>query len=292
MKNSLSINKSQSFLGKAAVICGGSKGIGKETAKEFVRQGGSVCLVARDKASLENAVLEIEMLRSSEDQFVEIIPGDATRQDEIKPGLVEYIDRRGVPDYLINSVGYAYPEYVQNFTLEDFRKNMEINYFGQLVPTLILLPYFMEKKKGHISFISSMMGYMGIIGYATYAPTKFALVGLAEVLRHELMSYDITISILYPPDTDTPGFERENQTKPPETAILSESANLYTPEKVAKQYLKGIARGKYQILIGEGIWIWRLYRLLPRLVHKIMDSDLKKARSKMGEKTDKEKGAR
>ena len=140
-------NKSQLFLGQVAFICGGSKGIGKETAKEFFRLGGSVCLLARDQKSLEIALIEIENSRSNQEQFIEIISGDATKREEIEPAIEKFIIRHGVPEYLINAVGYAYPEYVQNFYIEDFKENMETNYFGQLVPTLIFLPHFIEQKK-------------------------------------------------------------------------------------------------------------------------------------------------
>ncbi|MFX6861571.1 SDR family NAD(P)-dependent oxidoreductase, partial [Acinetobacter baumannii] len=89
---------------------------------------------------------------------------------------------------------------------DDFRRNMDVNYYGQLVPLLILLPHFMAARKGHIANVSSMLGFMGMIGYATYAPTKFALVGLTDSLRNELKPHGITFSILYPPDTETEGF--------------------------------------------------------------------------------------
>lgn len=273
--------REQIFTGKLALICGGSKGIGKETAKEFVRQGGSVCILAREQLAIQDALREIEALRTSEDQLIKSITGDATQKDDIEPKIIDFVSENGVPDYLINSVGYAYPEYVQKYKFEDFKSNMEVNYYGQLIPTLILLPIFMREKKGHISFISSMLGYMGIIGYASYAPSKFALVGLAEVLRHELKSYNIRISILYPPDTDTPGFEIENQTKPKETEILSGTAKLFSPEKVAKNYLRGISKGKFYIMVGEGVWIWRIIRFVPGLFHMIIDGDLKKARRKI-----------
>ena len=83
-------------------------------------------------------------------------------------------------------VGYAYPQYIQNLQIQDFKKNMEVNYYGQLNPILCILPYFMQRKRGYIANVSSMMGYFGIMGYATYAPTKFAIAGLTEALRHEL----------------------------------------------------------------------------------------------------------
>ncbi len=272
----------QPFSGKTTIICGGSKGIGKETAKEIVRLGGSVSIVARDQNILKEAAKEIEENKITESQFVETISCDATEMDALKPHFEDFIQKHGVPDFLINAVGFAYPKYVQDYSLDDFKNNMDINYYGQLVPTMILLPHFIEAKQGHISFVSSMMGFMGIIGYASYAPTKYALVGLAEVLRHELKSSNINFSILFPPDTDTPGFEIENQTKPPETAILSESAKLYSPEKVAKIYIKGILKKKFFILVGEGGLIWRLFRFFPGLVRMIIDGDLSKARKKLG----------
>ncbi len=274
-------NPSQPFQDQLVLIVGGSKGIGKETAKQVARLGGSVCLVARKPEALAQAAVEVRSAVAQPDQLVEVIAADATDQEDLTPKLMAFIEAHGLPDYLINAVGYAYPNYLTNFTLKDFEENMRVNYYGQLVPTQVLVPLFQERGSGHISFISSIMGYMGMVGYATYAPSKFAIVGLAETLRHELKPANISISVLYPPDTDTPGFERENQTKPPETAILSESAKLYQPEAVAEKYVKELLKGKFYIMVGSGKWIWLLFRLFPRLVHAIMDSDYQKARQKV-----------
>ena len=117
--------------------------------------------------------------------------------ERLEPPLTELVDRHGVPDYLIDVVGYGYPQYVQELTLEDCRKCVEVNYYGQLIPILILLPHFMAARKGHIANVSSMMGYFGTMGYAAYAPTKFAIVGLTEVLRNELKPYNISFSVMY-----------------------------------------------------------------------------------------------
>jgi 3-dehydrosphinganine reductase len=272
----------QPYSGKTLLVCGGSKGIGKETAKEIVRLGGSVGIVARDPEALSQAAQEIEAERASQSQFVETITCDATDMGALKPLLEAFIDKHGVPDVLINNVGYAYPEYVQNLSLDDFKKQMDVNYYGQLVPTLILLPYYMEAKQGHIAFVSSLGGIICIIGYAAYAPTKAALVGLAETLRHELKPYNIDISVLYPPDTDTPGFEIENKTKPPETAILSETASLSTAEKVAEVFVEGLVKRKLTIISGVASLFRWLYRHAPGLVHAVTDSDLRNARKKLG----------
>jgi 3-dehydrosphinganine reductase len=272
----------QPFKGKAAVVCGSSKGIGKETARLIVQLGGSVCLIARGEQTLKETATELDGLRISDGQFVDSFACDASDFDAIKMVLDAYVEQRGTPDYLINVVGYAYPQYFEKLALADFKKNLEINYYGQLAPTLVLLPYFLEAKGGHVAFVSSISGFLGTMGYATYAPTKFALVGLAEVLRHEMKPNNINVSILYPPDTDTPGFELENQTKPPETAMLSETAKLLTPDKVAEAFIKGLLKRRFHIIVGEGHWIWPVKRIFPSLVNLIIDQDYAKARKKLG----------
>ncbi|MGV9172069.1 MAG: SDR family oxidoreductase [Promethearchaeia archaeon] len=267
----------QPFKEQIAIIVGGSKGIGKATATLIAQLGGNICIIARSEKTLKKATQEIEDNRYTEEQFVDYISCDATDREKLKPLIEGFIKKHRVPDYLINSVGYARPNYVQNLKLEDFKRNMDINYYGQLVPILILLPYFMEAKMGYIANVSSMMGYFGIVGYASYAPTKFAIVGLTEVLRHELKPYNIKFSILYPPDTETPGFEEENKTKPPECAIMSERVDLLCPEEVAEEFIEGILNERFEILPGEAKFTWRMFRHFPKLVRKIIDKDYKKA---------------
>ena len=183
-----------------------------------------------------------------------------------------------MPDFLVNVVGFAYPEYVQKLTLEDFRTSMEVNYFGQLIPTLIMLPHFLEAGKGHLAFVSSMMGYFGIMGYAAYAPSKFAIVGLAETLRHELKPANISVSVLYPPDTETPGFEIENRTKPAECAQISASGKLLSAQEVAEVFVAGIIKRQYAIHPGESGLVWRINRFFPAALHWFTDRRYNQAR--------------
>ena len=99
----VSKQKSKTFTGKTAFICGGSKGIGKETAKEFFHQGGSVCILARDQQILDETGFEIEDLRINEDQYIHTIAGDASNMEDIQPKIEAYINDNGTPDYLINA---------------------------------------------------------------------------------------------------------------------------------------------------------------------------------------------
>jgi len=274
--------RQQPFEDKIAVITGGSQGLGKATAKYFVELGGSVCIIARRTEILEETANEINELKLGDTQFIEIIACDTTIMDKLKPLLTEFVEKYGIPDYLLNCVGYAYANYIEKISLGDFKKNMEVNYYGQLVPILILLPYFMKEKKGHIANVSSILGYMGLMGFTTYVPSKYAVVGLSETLRNELKPHKINVSILYPPSMDTPGFEIENETKPEECRIMEARGGIETPEDVAEVFIHGILKNKFNILPGEAKFIWKINRYFPKIIRYWSDKSYKKARKKLG----------
>jgi short-subunit dehydrogenase len=274
--------KKQPFKEKSVLICGGSKGIGKAVAKEIVQLGGNVCIIARDIEKLEKTANELKKLKM-EDQNIEIISCDTTDIEKLEPLISNYIEKEGPPDYLLNFVGISLPDYLEKLTLESFQKHMNTNFFGQLNPILLVLPYFKEKRDGYIVNASSIAGYIGQMGYAAYTPTKSAIIGLSESLRHELKPYNIKVSILCPPDTDTPGLKEELESRPEELNIISESwGGLLSPEEVAEKYIKKLLKNEFYIMPGSSKFLWRMMRLFPKLVHKISDRDLKKARKKLG----------
>lgn len=276
------------FIGKMAFLIGASTGMGRAIAKEFVQLGGSIVIIARRQNLLVEAQEEIKQLAIDESQFVEAFSCDATDMEKLRPILEDIINNRGIPDYLFNLVGRAIPGYIENYTLDDFKENMNVNYYGQLVPTLILIPYYIKEKKGHIIYFSSMLGFMGMMGYGAYVPTKFAIVGLAEALRNELKPHNIKISVVYPPDTNTPGLSTENEGKPPECVMMSETAGLLEPEEVAEYVIKKVMKNKLHISPGMAKPIRYVHRIFPKLVRWFLDSDYKKARKKLKKKAAKE----
>ena len=94
--------------------------------------------------------------------------------------------------------------------------------------------------------------------------------------------YNIRISILYPPDVDTPGLAIENETKPEECKLLEGNIKLSSAEQVAKDFIKGIRKRKFNIFSGASKLYWLLYRFVPRLVRFYGDADYKKARKRLG----------
>src|SRR5581483_7564878 len=125
------------------------------------------------------------------------------------------------------------------------------------------VPGMRQRRSGHIALVSSGAGIVGIFGYSAYSPAKFALRGLAEVLRSELTRDGIGISIVYPPDTDTPQLAAENLIKPVETKAIAAGAKTWRPEDVARCIMNGVDRRRFVITPGwEMAALYRIHSIL------------------------------
>jgi len=141
-----------------------------------------------------------------------------------------------------------------------------------------LVPH-MKARGGYIVNTASLAGIIGVFGYTDYCAAKFALVGFSEALRSELKAYDITVSVLCPPDTDTPGFAAENQTKPAETKAVSAFARVLSADAVARTLLRGMARGRFLIVPGIDSRLAALVkRLWPSVIEGVTDRQVRRVR--------------
>jgi len=134
--------------------------------------------------------------------------------------------------------------------LEEFEHVMAVNYLGSVYCARAVLPAMRARRRGYVCFVSSGAALIGVYGYSVYAPTKFALRGLADVLRSELKQDDVRVSIVYTPDTDTPMLQEEIACAPPETRAISAAAGLWTADAVARATLRGLDAKRFEIPIG------------------------------------------
>jgi 3-dehydrosphinganine reductase len=265
----------ESFNGRLALITGGSSGIGLALAKALAQEGARVWLVARRKNVLEEA------LQSFPNQTAGIFSADVSDFKQAQAAVEDVIGKAGVPDLLINSAGVTYPGYVQDIPVEIFHQMIEINYLGTVHMVKALLPHMIQRGSGHIVNISSAAGFLGVFGYSAYGASKYAVRGFSDVLRAEVKPLGIRVSIVFPPDTDTPQLAYENQFKPFETRELSGNAGVLSADQVARTILDGVKRGKYVITPGmETSVLYRLSGLLGNAVYPIMDSMIAQARRK------------
>lgn len=245
------------------IITGGSSGIGKATARLLARQGANISIIARDRTKLEQAKAEIEQHRIRSSQQILALSADVADRHQAEQAIHEAIDQLGIPDVLITCAGMVHPGYFRDQAIEIFQRTMAVNYFGSLYCIRAALPAMEQQRRGHIVIISSGAGLIGIYGYTSYCSSKFALRGLAESLRGEVKRSGIGVSIVYPPDTDTPQLAEENKTKPPETKAITATASVWSADAVAQTILKGIEKRSFLITPGQEMTVLsRLHSLM------------------------------
>lgn len=265
------------YLNQHAIITGGSSGIGKATAKLLAQQGANISLIARDRQKLKIAQQEVISATVNSEQKILIFIADVAQQPAIQTAIQTAIAQLGTPELLITSAGIAHPGYFAELSLEVFENTMAINYFGSLYSIKAALPAMEQHRQGKIVIISSGAALIGIYGYTAYCPSKFALRGLAESLRGELKLKGIRLTVVYPPDTDTPQLAAENKIKPDETKIISATAKTWTAEAVAQEIIRGVAREQFAVTPGIELTILnRFHSLLAPLLNWYFDRIVKK----------------
>lgn len=252
-----------------AVVTGGSSGIGLATARRLAQRGLDVWLVARDEGRLQAALEGLRALAPQGRHHA--LSCDVTDAQAVEALAARLLHEAGPPRWLVNAAGDARPGYFWELPTEVFHDMMAVNYFGTVNLCRALMPAMMQAGQGHVVNIASVAGFLGVFGYTAYAASKFAVWGFSEALRAEVRPYGLTVSVVFPPDTDTPQLARENRYKPPETRALAANAGLLQPDKVAEALIRGAERGRFLILPGEACWIWLARRLLGGLVYPVLD---------------------
>lgn len=260
-------------------ITGGSSGIGFAIAQLVLKQGGSVVLLSRSVDRLEEA--QEKLLTQYDADAVSIMELDVSQHDAVAGVIQRAVDRFGAPDTVVNCAGMAYPDHFFRLPLSVFEQTVGTNLLGTIAVSKALLPYL--KAGSRIINVSSIAGFIGTYGYTAYSASKFGIIGFSQALRNELKPEGIQVSVLCPPDTDTPQLVKENETKPPETRAISGNAKLMSAEQVALAFARGVSRGRFMIIPGlSGRLIYLLDRLFPGMVRSIMDSIVRKARRQEG----------
>lgn len=254
------------FADKNVIITGGSSGIGLALARQLADKGAVLTLLARGAERLLSARDTL-----SHPARHRVVSLDVSDREAVAAFAADYL-KTAAPDLLVNAAGITYPGYVEDLSLDIFESMMAVNYFGTVYITKSFLPAMIARGQGHIVNISSAAGFLGVFGYAAYGPSKYAVRGFSDVLRAELKPKGLRVSIVFPPDTDTPQYAFETPLKPFETKALAGNAGLLTAEQVATEILRGVSRGAYVILPGtETKLLYRAVNLLGNGVYPLMD---------------------
>ncbi len=260
-------------LAVTAFITGGSSGIGLAIAREFARHGTHVAIFSRNADARERAVAILKASARS-GANIRSYALDVSDRDQTRSAFAQAVADLGVARYVVTSAGVAYPGYFDEITDEEFDETWRVNVVGTWNAVRAVVP-FMKTAGGHILTVSSVAGFVGPFGYTAYSASKFAVIGMSEALRAELKRYRIRVSVLCPPDTDTPQLAQETLRKPKETAALSKHARIATPEAVARAAIAGMKRNRFLILPGRSVrFVHAMQRFFPAVVRFVSDREV------------------
>lgn len=176
---------------KLFFITGVSTGFGRALAQAALADGHRVVGTLRDQTALG----EFELLGPGR-AIGKLL--DVTHTDAIADVIADIEGKVGPIDVLVNNAGYGYESLLEESTLDEWRKQFDVNVFGAVAMMQAVLPYMRRRKRGHIINITSMGGYITGPGIGAYNGTKFALEGISESLSKEVKDFGIKVTAVAP----------------------------------------------------------------------------------------------
>jgi NAD(P)-dependent dehydrogenase (short-subunit alcohol dehydrogenase family) len=176
---------------KVYLITGTSSGFGRALAEAVLAKGDRAAVTARNLDSLE------DLVEKYGDRIL-AIQLDVTQAADREAAVKAAIDRFQRIDVLVNNAGRGCLGAAEGFSSAQIRSIMEVNFFGAIEMTRLVLPIMRQQKNGHILDISSIGGRVNIGGFAVYGASKFALEGFAEALHDEVKPLGIRVTIVEP----------------------------------------------------------------------------------------------
>jgi NAD(P)-dependent dehydrogenase (short-subunit alcohol dehydrogenase family) len=176
---------------KTWLITGSSRGLGRAFSEAALSAGDHVAATARK-------IEDLDALRQQFGRLVLPLALDVTNEAQAKEAVETTIRTFGDLNVLVNNAGYGNLAPVEDTTLDEFRAQIETNLFGVIILTKAVLPYFRERRAGHIVQITSIGGRIGPVGRAPYAAAKWGVEGFSESLAKEVAPLGIKVTIVEP----------------------------------------------------------------------------------------------
>jgi len=259
--------------GKTALVTGAASGIGRETALAFARVGADLVVCDLNEPGLDETAAAIKGLgRHVLARRVDV----ASRQD-MREFAAEVHREHPAVDVLVNNAGVGHGGGLLDTPLEDWDWVVSINLWGVVHGCHFFLPPMVARRRGgHVVNVSSAAGYLATAQLVAYSTTKFAVFGLSEALRDELLPHGIGVTTICPGIINTPITTTARMRGP--TATPEGRAALvdfyrrrnYGPERVAANILKAVARNRPVAPVSPEAWVmYFLKRFAPGLTARV-----------------------
>jgi len=182
-----------SFMGRAAIVTGGSRGIGRAICMELARRGCDIAFnYARSAESAGNVVSEITALGRRARAFA----ADITDRESVERMIAQVWEEFGRIDYLVNNAGITRDKLLLSMTEREWDEVIEVNLRGAYLFSRAVIRKMVKARFGSILSISSVSGVVGMAGQTNYAASKAGLIGFTKALAKEVASRNITVNAL------------------------------------------------------------------------------------------------
>lgn len=229
------------FEGQTALVTGASRGIGLAVAAQLAASGVKVGMVARDGAMLATEAAKLG-------GTTHVVAADLTSQQECARAVEEVAGALGPVDLLVSCAGVLFRDFVEDVKAEDFERSWQLHVGAALWLSQRVLPGMRERGRGSIVLVSSELGLIGGPSYASYCTSKWGVVGLAEVLHHELAGTPVHACAVCPGDVRTDQM-REEAAWGPTGGVTLEKA--MSPERAAAAIIAAAGGRKAVVVVDR-----------------------------------------
>lgn len=254
----------QELARRVALVTGGSRGLGFVLARELGRRGMRVVLCARDEAELERARETL----AGEGFEVVALPCDVTDEDGMAGLVADVEENVGPIDLLVNNAGIIQVGPAESMGLEDYRRAMDVMFWGAIHTAEAVLPRMRSRRRGTIVNVTSIGAAVGVPHLAPYVAAKFALRGWSETLGAEAAKHGVTVVTVVPGLMRTGSFGHAlvKGKRYEEASLFSLLSSLplltVSAERAARRILHAVERRERFVLIGMPARLLRLAHAL------------------------------
>ncbi|HYF89218.1 SDR family oxidoreductase [Azospirillum sp.] len=232
------------FSGLVVVITGASSGIGRATAHAFARRGAAVVLAARREDMLAEAERECRQLGGE----ALAVPTDVAKEHAVEELAQRAVERFGRIDVWFNNAGVGVFGRIEDIPTDAWHRVIQTNVLGTMHGAKTAMRRFLAQGHGVLINNASIVGRLAKPDSTAYATSKFAIRGLSESLRQEVLDQpDIHICTILPSVIDTPFFQHAANYS---GHRVRAAPPVYTPEKVARTVLELVEHPRAETIIG------------------------------------------
>lgn len=258
-----------SFKNKVCWVTGASSGIGEALSFYFAKQGAQLVVSARREETLQKVKKQCEDLGAAS---CSIIPIDLSHPKSIELAVNKFNSIHKSIDFLVNNGGISQRALAKDSSVDIDRKIMEVNFFGAVQLTKLMLPKFLDQGNGNISVTSSITGKFGFPLRSAYSASKHAVQGFYESLRTEVEKEGVRVSVIIPGRVKTDISKHAITSSGKEHGKLDQGQEEgISSEKAAKIIANGLLANKREILVGgKELNMVHIRRFFPALFYKIV----------------------